>query len=297
MSMVRKTEILDIVPLLDDPDQYVRDALFRQLKNMGRPAIEELEGICRDENEDKYPGVEDMLSALREELKFEALRNWIGNTKDDLMTGLCFIQDLLSNDVDKGVLHDILMDHVNEIVVEINDNQTFMEKVKLYNHVFFNRLHYKTVDPMFSDPGNTYIHRALKNKTGSPVIIGIIYLLIAYHAGIPVRGRVFKGGFLPAVTDTSGKVLFYVNVYKNGHLFPHTELRSFLSDMNLQIPADSFREAQSEDLAQIYTETLYYSFSALEENADNRIVSKLEKIMEMFGKDHSLLIEIDEDDE
>ena len=67
--------------------------------------------------------------------------------------------------------------------------------------------------------------------------------------------------------------------------------------MNLQIPSESFREARSEDLAQIYAETLYYSFSATEESPDNRIVSKLEKIMEMFGKDHSLLIEIDEDDE
>ncbi|MFA5444124.1 MAG: transglutaminase family protein [Bacteroidales bacterium] len=297
MTMVRNTEILDIVTLLDDPDQYVRDALFRQLKNMGRPAIEELEEIVRDENEDKYPGVGDMLSALREELKFDALRDWIGNTKDDLMTGLCLIQDLLSNDVDHDVLHDIIMDHVNEIVVELNDDQTFMEKVKLYNHVFFNRLHYKTVDPMFSDPGKTFFHRALKNKEGSPVIIGIIYLLIAYHAGISVRGRVFKGGFLPAIIDNSGNVLFYVNVYKNGLLFPHSELRSFLSDMNLQIPSESFREARSDDLAQIYAETLYYSFSAAEENPDNRTVSKLEKIMEMFGKDHSLLIEIDEDDE
>ncbi len=295
--MVRNTEILDIVPLLDDPDQYVRDALFRQLKNMGRPAIEELEEICREENEDKYPGIGDMLSALREELKFEALQDWISNTKDDLMTGLCLIQDLLSNDVDQDVLHNILMDHVNEIAVEMNDDQTFMEKVKLYNYVFFNRLHYKAVDPMFSDPGNTFFHKALKNKKGSPVIIGIIYLLIAYHAGISVRGRVFKGGFLPAVTDPSGNVLFYVNVYKNGLLFPHTELRSFLSDMNLQIPAESFREARSEDLAQIYAETLYYSYSAAVENTDNRIVSKLEKIIEMFGKDYSLLIEIDEDDE
>jgi hypothetical protein len=67
--------------------------------------------------------------------------------------------------------------------------------------------------------------------------------------------------------------------------------------MNLNIPAESFREARSTDLAQIYTETLYYSFSAIEENTDTRIVSKLEKIMQLFGKDHSLLIEIDEEDE
>ena len=33
--MAYDKEILDIIPLLDDPDQYIQDALFRHLRNMG----------------------------------------------------------------------------------------------------------------------------------------------------------------------------------------------------------------------------------------------------------------------
>ncbi|HHV04743.1 MAG: transglutaminase family protein [Bacteroidales bacterium] len=295
--MVYDNEILDIIPLLDDPDQYIQDTLFRRLRTMGRPAIEQLEGVFREEGEEKYPGIRKMLAALRENLKFEDLAEWINQTEDDLITGLCLIQDILTADVDRQELLDIITDCVSEICVELRDDQTVMEKVKLFNHVFFYRLGFKTTDPMFSRPENTFIHMALEKREGSPIAVGIIYLLLAYHAGIQVRGRIFKGGFLPAVTDASGHVLFYVNVYKYGMLFPHDELESFLNELNLQIPRESFREAAPEDLARIYAETLLYSFSAMDDNSGQEQVSRLGRVIGMFGGENSLLIEIDEEDE
>ncbi|MDD4919379.1 MAG: transglutaminase family protein [Bacteroidales bacterium] len=295
--MVYDKEILDIITLLDDPDQYIQDALFRHLRNMGRPALEQLEGVFMESGDEKYPGVRKMLAALREEMKFEALEKWIGEPADDLLSGLCLIQDILTGDADRQDLQEVLMNCVNEVCVEIRDDQTVMEKVELLNHVFFNRLCFKTIDPMFSIPENTFIHKALEKREGSPIVVGIIYLLLAYHAGVQVRGRVFKGGFLPAVTDSSGNVLFYVNVYKNGLLFPHNELESFLAGLNLQIPQESFREARPEDLAQIYTETLYYSYSIRDDNQRNDIMNKLEKILKLFGRESSLLIEIDEEED
>lgn len=294
--MVYDKEILDIIPLLDDPDQYVQDVLFDHLRTMGLPAIEQLEGVFREEGE-KYPGVSKMLAALREDLKYEILEQWIDRTDDDLITGLCLIQDILTADVDKQELLDIISDCVTEICVELRDDQTVMEKVKLFNHVFFYRLGFKTTDPMFSKPDNTFIHRSLKKRKGSPIAVGMIYLLLAYHTGIQVRGRIFRGGFLPAVTDVSGNVLFYVNVYKNGLLFPHTELESFLRELNLQIPEESFREAAPKDLARIYAETLYYSFSAREGKIDQDLLFRLGRVIGMFSGESSLLIEIDEDEE
>lgn len=294
--MVYDKEILDIIPLLDDPDQYVQDVLFDHLRTMGLPAIEQLEGVFREEGE-KYPGVSKMLAALREDLKYEILEQWINRTDDDLITGLCLIQDILTADVDKQELLDIISDCVTEICVELRDDQTVMEKVKLFNHVFFYRLGFKTTDPMFSKPDNTFIHRSLKKRKGSPIAVGMIYLLLAYHTGIQVRGRIFRGGFLPAVTDVSGNVLFYVNVYKNGLLFPHTELESFLRELNLQIPEESFREAAPKDLARIYAETLYYSFSAREGKIDQDLLFRLGRVIGMFSGESSLLIEIDEDEE
>ena len=99
--MAYDKEILDIIPLLDDPDQYIQDALFRHLRNMGRPALEQLEGVYRESGEEKFPGVRKMLAALREEMKFEALEKWIGQPSDDLLAGLCLVQDILTGDADR----------------------------------------------------------------------------------------------------------------------------------------------------------------------------------------------------
>ncbi|HBG52785.1 MAG TPA: hypothetical protein DDW70_01015, partial [Rikenellaceae bacterium] len=60
-----------------------------------------LEGVFMESGDEKYPGVRKMLAALREEMKFEALEKWIGEPADDLLSGLCLIQDILTGDADR----------------------------------------------------------------------------------------------------------------------------------------------------------------------------------------------------
>ena len=94
-----------------------------------------------------------------------------------------------------------------------------MENVKLFNHVF-NRLHFFTIDPMFQP--KSHLLRSTNKKEGSPVAVKFIYLMLAYQTGVRIGGRRLKG--LPAVLDRDGNVLFYVNVFRNGLLFPLREL-------------------------------------------------------------------------
>ncbi|HPX79914.1 MAG: hypothetical protein GX281_03695 [Bacteroidales bacterium] len=296
--MVYDKEILDLLPLLDDPDTYVQEALYTHLIAMGTPALEQLESIRKEGGmEEGVYAIEKMIETLREGLKFEKLEQWIAHPEEDLLAGLCLIQDILTEDVDLQSLREIMMECVTEVLLEIRDDQTIMENVKLFNHVFFNRLHFFTIDPMFSQPKNTFIHEVLNKRKGSPVAVGFIYLMLAYQTGVRIGGRLFKGGFLPAVLDRDGNVLFYVNVFKNGLLFPHRELEVFLKDMNLQIPVESFRDAQPEDLAQIYAETLLFSFSALEKESYANEISKLTRILALFGRENTMLIEMDDDEE
>ena len=67
--------------------------------------------------------------------------------------------------------------------------------------------------------------------------------------------------------------------------------------MNLQIPVESFRDARPEDLAQIYAETLLFSFSALEKESYANEISKLTRILALFGRENTMLIEMDDDEE
>ena len=293
--MVYDKEIWDLVPLLDDPDTYVQDALFEHLKSMGGSAIEQLEEVHhRTEGESEAFAIQKMLRALKEEMKFDTLKHWIETEDDDLLAGLCYIQNILTDGVEAVDLHPVMMDYVAEILSEMRDDQTVIERVMLFNHVFFNRLHIKTTDPMFSRPDNTFIHKVLMKKRGSPVAVGLLYIMLAYQTGVPIGGCVFKGGFLPVVHNTENQVLF-VNVFKNGLMFPHEELEKFLKSMHLNIPEDSFREALPVDLAQIYAETLLFSFSAPEKEPQKHQVDKLHRILSLFGREKTMLIEIDDD--
>ncbi|MFY9116007.1 MAG: transglutaminase family protein [Bacteroidales bacterium] len=295
--MVYDKEIGDLLPLLDDPDKYVQDALFEHLKSMGDPAIAQLEIIYGQVGkEPEAVAIGKIVDALKEAMKFEKLKRWIDAGEDDLLKGLYYIQDILTVGMEITDLRAVMMDCVTEILPELRDDQTVLERVMLFNHVFFNRLNFRTIDPMFSKPDNTFIHQVLAKKRGSPVTVGLVYIMLAYQTGVPVEGCVFKGGFLPALKSEKNQLLF-INVFKNGLMFPHAELETFLKSMHLNIPADSFREALPVDLAQIYAETLLFSYSAPEQEDYNPQVDRLNRILALFGREKTMLIEVDDEED
>ena len=295
--MLNDQDIQSIITLLEDPDEEVQSSLFGWFHARGEEAVFPLESIGKNTRERDSGGIARMIELLRARFNYDALQKWVENPHDNLLRGLYLIQKVISPDADYDRMDTQLTDMVSSVCVELSDDQTDMERVKVFNHLFFHRLGFKAVDPMFEQPQKTFIHLALSAREGSPIALGIIYLLVAFHSGVPIRGRVFKGGFLPAVIDRSGEVIFYVNVYRNGQLFDHTQLSSFVKDMNANIPEDSFREATVTDLAKVYAETLDYSFTVKDGEASRKAAVDVRNVLGLFGSPDLLTIEIDEDED
>ena len=114
--MVYDKEIGDLLPLLDDPDKYVQDALFEHLKSMGDPAIAQLEIIYGQVGkEPEAVAIGKIVDALKEAMKFEKLKRWIDAGEDDLLKGLYYIQDILTVGMEITDLRAVMMDCVTEI--------------------------------------------------------------------------------------------------------------------------------------------------------------------------------------
>ena len=238
-----------------------------------------------------------MLEELHAESGMDALKEWIEDSKSNLIKGICLVQDLITPGIDYDRIDSYLMDLVNEICVDLKDDQTVMEQVQLYNHFFYHRIHFRPVDPMFKYPSKAFIDHVIEKKEGSPIAMGLIYLILAFNAGISIRGIVFRGGFLPAVFDNNNEVLFYVNVYKDGSLFLPSQLELFVKEVNVSIPRESFKPALPLDLVQIYAESLFYSFSTKEDAKSKKIAEKLHEMLGLFGQEGKLIVEEDEEDD
>ncbi len=295
--METTTEIRSLVSLWDDPDQVVRQAVWKRIREMGPTALEQLKEMAHQADRSTRFGLVSLLEQLYRSTAMDDLYKWLENPMDNTLRGLCLVQEAAGYPIDCAWTDEVISDGANEVNAELSDNCTLLESVQLFNHVFYHRLGFQAADPFIKEVRYAFIDKVLEQHTGNPVTLGIIYMLMAYRCNVPIKGVAFKGGFLPAVTDKNGEVVFYVNIYKDGSLFAPSQLDYFLKESGLTIPKESFRAASPVDMAQMYAECLYYLFTTQEDATAHDAEQRMEHVLKCFGEERTLLAEEDDEEE
>ena len=234
-----------------------------------------------------------IISEIRTNDVFSELETWRYERDPELLKGLWLVYRALFPDVNYEVLVDSCMDMAKEVWVELSDNKTDVEKVHLYNHVFYHRLQFKVADPFLTQPEMAFLDRALEQRQANPVLFGLLYLDVAFRAGIPIRAVVFPGGFMPVCVDENERILFYINIFNTGEIFGVEQLIKLLKDFGISIPKERFVLGDAFTLAGIYAESLYFIGGS---EGKNEMEQKMEQILKLFGEERFLLIEEDDDE-
>ena len=92
-------------------------------------------------------------------------------------------------------------------------------------------------------PDNLYMNILLETKKGSPLSIGILYIIIARSLKLPVYGVDLPNHFVLAYLDQNpdgsevipdgNNALFYINPFNRGTLFTHNEIEAYIKQMKL----------------------------------------------------------------
>jgi len=139
-------------------------------------------------------------------------------------------------DFDMRKLKDDLDRVKRTIWLELSHHLTPLEQVNIFNHVLYTILEFS---PKASSR-NFFIHKAIENKCGNGLMMGVLYLIIAHDLDMPVYGvNLPNNRFILAYTnghinfglddeDARGKVLFHINPLNRGAIFSRNELLSEL---------------------------------------------------------------------
>ena len=77
--------------------------------------------------------------------------------------------------------------------------------IKGLNAYLFDDEHFVGNRDQYEDPRNSYLNEVLDRRTGIPITLSLVYLEVAWRAGLPVHGVNFPGHFLVSVpADTGG---------------------------------------------------------------------------------------------
>lgn len=252
MSMKRKAhnELRALISLLDEPDNMVYKEICNKIMTFGRPALPLLENAWESTLD---PFIQKRIENLSHKIQFisvqDELKEWLDLGASNLLLAYCLVTRSQYPNLDEETVKKELNIIKQDIWLELSDDLTALEKIKVVNHIFFDIYQFKGNKTDYYAPQNSYINKVLETKKGNPLSLGMIYIILCEQLNIPVYGVNLPEHFVLAYTNElnserisfidRNEVLFYINPFNKGVLFTRKEVEVFLERGNYQ-PGDAY---------------------------------------------------------
>ena len=285
--------IIALINLIDDPDEniflHVRDRLLKY----GPDAIPYLENSW--EVKDFGMLFQNRIENLIHEIQFEdsksELLKWKNSSEKDLLKGAILIAKYQYPGLHDEKVYAEIERIQKDIWLEINNKQTALEKVYIFNKIIFDLHHFHGDAKHFHSPLNSYINTVLETKKGNPLSLSIIYSIIAQNLNIPIYGVNLPNHFVLAFLDEFGVrkyiaeenkhgVLFYINPFSKGTVFDENEIKSFLTGINQPHLKEYFEPCSNTSILKRMLTNLISSFQEVGNSEKVKELIELRELLE-----------------
>ncbi|MGV9013403.1 MAG: transglutaminase-like domain-containing protein [Flavobacteriales bacterium] len=269
-----ETEIHALITLIDDPDEGIYCHVRDRILSIGEPVVQELERAWEmDDLGDLFRNrIEDLLHSIHLDLTFNRLKAWAASGGEDMLEGALAVCRYRYSELDEHRVRSRLAAIRQDIWLELNDNLTAFEKVRVFNHIFFQVHGFKGNKRNYHAPQNSYINEVLEGKKGNPLSLALIYQLLAEDLDMPLRGVNLPNHFVLAYMDETGvaaselgygDVLFYVNAFSNGDILGKAEIDEFLGKLDLPTDDNFYQPCTNIDIVRRLLNNLLNSYEKL----------------------------------
>ena len=283
-------ELEPLVALFDDRDTVVAELVDNRLRSFGPEVVRSLRNRSERESDSaRKAAIVARAQALNTEFKLADLQDFITRTPGplSLFEASWIISSLFDWTLQRDRYEDLFFRCSQEYLAEGSDQRTGVENIRILNHIFYHRLKFTLFDVQLKDPQYAFVSDVLTTRGGNPFALAFIYLMICQVSGLPVELLCFPGGFVPAYVE-GGKILFYINLYRGGELFPKDRLDTFLKATGLKLDPNAFRRRDESAMLTLYLESLLYIHA---NRKDDRKSAVIDRALNILGPERFLTID------
>lgn len=229
-------ELDALIRLLDEPDQKTFDKIRDKIFSHGLIAIPSLEDAWANSFDQI---IQERSLNLIHEIQFEQnvfdLNKWALFENKDLLRGYMIFSKYNYPDLDESKMMNQIAKLIQDIWLELNDELTALEKIKVVNHVLFNIHKFRGNKKNFYSPDNFSVNNVLERKMGNPTALGVLYLSICHKLKIPVAGVNLPKHFVLAYVDhkNNDEIMFYINPFNQGAVFTKNEIDLYIGQLKI----------------------------------------------------------------
>jgi len=290
---MNKKELNALISLLDDPDETVFNQVSMKFLSLGEEVIPVLENAWESSFDTLIQNrIENIIHQIQFDLIKSGLGEWMHADNQNLLEGALLIAKYQYPDIDSNKIKKQLDQLKQDVWLELNDNLTALEKVKIINHILFDVHNFSGNTSNYHAPQNSYINNVLESKKGNPLLLSIIYTIVAQSLGIPIYGVNLPEHFIlcyanidqmgvPSQKGNEGSnVMFYINPFSKGAVFGRAEIDVFLKQLKLE-PLDIFYEpCSNKEIIKRLLRNLISSYEKLGYPDKSKELNRLLEILE-----------------
>jgi regulator of sirC expression with transglutaminase-like and TPR domain len=182
--------------LLDDTSPAVRRALLAHFLRLGPAAAPFLETISRGSNRVLARHAAWFLDELKFSDPVAEFRGFIRSLNYELETGALLLARTVTPTAEPAEVCtalDAVATRCRELIVEPSSAR---EKCRVLNRVLFHEWGFHGNVEHYTDPRNSFLDQVLERRTGIPLSLSIVYLLVAGRLGLSLEPVGLPGHFI-----------------------------------------------------------------------------------------------------
>lgn len=270
-ELTNSNELGALIRLLDEPNEHTFSQIRDKIFSYGPQAIPSLEHAWENSFDNLIQDrIENIIRKIQIEDLHGSILNWIEEGGRDLKKGFIYVSKYQYPDQDNDKISADIAHIVQDIWLELNNDLTALEKVKVINHILFDIHKYSANKSNFYAPENFFLKNLLETKKGNPISLGILYMIISSSLKIPIYGVNLPKHFILSYADeitelgyqvsSEEEVLFYINPFNKGAVFTRNEIDLYIKQLKIKPNNNHYKPCSNITILKRLFEELRFSF-------------------------------------
>lgn len=266
-------ELQALISLVDEPNELLFSKVREKIYDYGFKAIPMLEHAWQSSLDNLVQQrIIEIIHDIQQQHLIKELQLWLETGHDDLLKGFLILTRFQYPELDVNAVTREVGKIVQDVWLELNQDLTPLEKIKVLNHVIFDIHKFSGNTANIHLPDNFYLKPLLETHKGNPLSLGMLYIIIARSLRIPVFGVNLPKHFVLAYVDEAegnnaknaakDQVLFYLNPFNKGAVFTKNEIDLYVRQLKLEQSEGFYKPCNNRDIIHRMISGLIESYKA-----------------------------------
>jgi regulator of sirC expression with transglutaminase-like and TPR domain len=195
-KQLSEDELKAFVNLLSDSEERTLNLMADQLINFEDSSLKRIQELTDSRDDLQLTGNWYHTSKIH---LSKQIKNW--KQEGDLETGLFLLARFENPGLDVDYYKSVLDSYTQRVEDNLTISSTEDEIIKSINQVLFKEEGFVGNQIDYYDINNNFINTVLEFKTGNPIMISAVYILIARRLGLDIEGVGTPGHFIVKFRD------------------------------------------------------------------------------------------------